>query len=118
MIAGENGILSTNLHGSLQGFGLPCDRGEFRGCYRLGVVLGVVLAGFFGVMRGVVEMTLSDVGMVPGLLMITPFMVLGCGQVVFRRVFMVFCRLSMMLDGFLRHGLCSLRLRSVTRGVR
>jgi hypothetical protein len=77
------------------------------------VVLGVLFAGFFGVMRGMVEMTLSDVGVVPGLLVIAPFMVLGCGQVVFLCVFMMFRRLAMVLDGFLGHGISSFkRLRS------
>jgi hypothetical protein len=82
--------------------------------YRLGVVFGVVLAGFFGVVNGMVEMPLSDVGVMPGLLMIAPFMVLGCGQVVLRCVFMMFCRLSMMLYGFLGHEISSFkeRLRS------
>ena len=56
-----------------------------------------MLAGFFGMMRGVVEMTLSNMGVVPSFLMMTPFMVLGCGQMVLRCVFMMFCRLSMML---------------------
>ena len=74
-----------------------------------GVVLGVVLAGFFCVMRGMVEMTLSDLGVMPGLLVIAPFMLLGCGQVVLRCVFMMFRRLSMVLYGFLGHGICSLR---------
>jgi hypothetical protein len=74
---------------------------------QLGVVLGVVLAGFLGVMRGMVEMTLSDVGVMPGFHVIAPFMVLGCGQVVFRGVFMVFRRLSMVLDGFLGHEIFS-----------
>jgi hypothetical protein len=70
-------------------------------------MLGVVLAGFFGVMGGVVEMTLSDVGMMPGLFVIAPFMVLGCGQVVLLCVFMMFCRLTMVLYGFLGHGISS-----------
>lgn len=69
----------------------------------------MVLAGFFGVVGGVVEMTLSDVGVVPGLLMIAPFMVLGRGQVVLRCVFMMFRRLSMVFDGFLGHVISSER---------
>jgi hypothetical protein len=73
------------------------------------VVLDVVLAGFFGVMCGVVEMTLSNMGVVPGFLMITPFMMLGCGQMVLRGVFMMFCRLAMVLCGFLGHGSAPLR---------
>jgi hypothetical protein len=75
------------------------------------VVLSVVLAGFFGMMGGMVEMALSDMGMVPGLLGIAPFMVLGCGQVVLRCVFMMFRRLFMVLDGFLGHVIFSLRYR-------
>jgi hypothetical protein len=72
-------------------------------------MLGVVLAGFFGVMVGMVEMTLGDVGVMPGLLVIAPFMVLGRGQMVLLGVFMMLRRLSMVLDGFFGHGIRSLR---------
>jgi len=71
------------------------------------VVLSVVLAGFFGMMGGMVEMTLSEMGVVAGLLGIAPFMVLGCGQVVLRCVFMMFRRLFVVLDGFLGHVISS-----------
>ncbi len=74
----------------------------------------MVLASFFSVMGGMVEMTLSDVGMVPGLLMIAPFMVLGCGHVVFCCVFMMFRRLLVVRDGFLGHEISSYRDSKVT----
>jgi hypothetical protein len=79
------------------------------GAYLLGVVLDVVLAGLFGVMSGMVEVTLSEMGVVPGLLGIAPFMLLGCGQVVLCGEFMMFRRLFVVIDGFLGHVIFSLR---------
>jgi hypothetical protein len=66
-----------------------------------------MLAGFFGVMRGMGVMPVSDVGVVPRLLVISGFMLLGRGQVVLRREFMMLRCLAVMIYGFLGHGISS-----------
>jgi hypothetical protein len=62
-----------------------------------------MLAGFFGVMGGMGVMPVSDMGAVPRLLVIARFKMLGCGQVVLRRVPVMLRRLAVMIYGFLGH---------------
>jgi hypothetical protein len=76
------------------------------------VLVGVVLAGFFGVMRGMDVMPVRDVGVMPSLLVISRFMLLGGGFVVLRRVFVMLRSLAVMIYGFLGHGISSLEIWS------
>jgi hypothetical protein len=69
----------------------------------MSVVGGVMLAGFFGVMRSVVQMALGDVGMVPGLLMTAGFVVIRGGLVMLCSMLVVFRCFAMMLRGIFRH---------------
>lgn len=66
-----------------------------------------MLAGFFGMMRGMGVVPVSDVGVMPRLLVIAGFVLLGCGQVVLRRVFMMLRSFAVMIYGFLGHGISS-----------
>jgi len=50
---------------------------------------GVVLAGFFGLVRGVVKVAFRCVRMVDGLLVIARLMVFGRGEVMFSGVFVM-----------------------------
>lgn len=61
------------------------------------VLIGVMLSGFFGMMGSVHRMSVRDMGMVAALFVIARFVVFGCFAVMFRRVFMVFRSLVMML---------------------
>jgi hypothetical protein len=61
------------------------------------VLIGVMLSGFFGMMGSVQRMSVCDMGMVAALFVIARFVVFGCFAVMFRRVFMVFRSLVMML---------------------
>jgi hypothetical protein len=61
------------------------------------VLIGVMLSGFFGMMNGVQCMPVGDMGMVAGFFVIARLMVLGGFAVMFRRLFMVFRSLVMML---------------------
>jgi hypothetical protein len=61
------------------------------------VLIGVMLSGFFGMMGSVQRVPVRDMGMVAGLFVIAGFVVVGCFAVMFRRLFMVFRSLVMML---------------------
>jgi hypothetical protein len=74
------------------------------------VILCVVLAGFLGVMCGMVVMPVSDVGVMPCLLVISGFVLVGCGGVVLRRVFVMLRRLAVMVYCFFGHGISSLEI--------
>jgi hypothetical protein len=67
------------------------------------VLRRVVLAGFLGVVRGVVEVAFRYVGMVAGFLVIASFMMFRGGVMMFRRVFVVLRSLAVVLRGILRH---------------
>jgi hypothetical protein len=73
---------------------------------------GVMLAGLFGVMRGVVEMALRYVSMMAGLLMIARLVVFGCGGVMLRGVFVVLRGFAVVLRGIFRHVQLSLEVWS------
>ena len=70
----------------------------------MSVVVGVVLAGFCGVVGGVVLMTLRDVRVVAGRLMAARFMVLGGGEMVLGRAFVMRRGFAVMVCSFLGHG--------------
>jgi hypothetical protein len=93
--------------GSLCAFGLPLSRPRAQS---LRVIPRVVLAGLRRVMGGMVVMPVSDVGVMPRLLVIVCFMLLGRGQVVLRRVLVMLRRLAVMIYGFLGHGISSLEI--------
>jgi hypothetical protein len=76
--------------------------------YRLlaAVLRGVMLSSLFGVVRGVCEVPVCDVRMVPGLHVIAGFVVLRGFAVVLGRMLMVIGGLMMMRStGVICHGL-------------
>jgi len=68
------------------------------------VMVSVVFASLFGMMRGVVEVPFGDVRVVAGLFMIARFMVFGGVAMVFGGEFVVLCCLAMMICCFYGHG--------------
>lgn len=70
----------------------------------MSVLCRVMLAGFSGVMRGVIQVTFGDVCMVAGFFMIASFMMAGSGKMMFSGVLVVRRRFAMMLRGFFGHG--------------
>jgi len=73
------------------------------------VIGRVMLAGLFGVVRGVVQMAFRDMRMVARLFVIAGRMVLGCGLVMFSRLFVVLRCFVMVLDCVFGHGKLSSR---------
>jgi hypothetical protein len=69
----------------------------------LAVLDSVMLAGLFGVMRRVVEVTFGDVRVVARLFMIARLMVFSGGEMVFGGVFVVLRCLTMMFCCFFGH---------------
>jgi hypothetical protein len=65
--------------------------------------VGMVLRGFRGVMRRMEPMAVSDMGVVRRLLVIAGFMVFGSFAMMNCCVFVVFCRLLVMLGA----GMCT-----------
>lgn len=63
-----------------------------------------MLRGFGGVMLSLHMMTMRQMGMVAGLLVIAVFMMLSGGVVVLGSLFMVLGCVAMMIGVFLRHG--------------
>jgi hypothetical protein len=61
------------------------------------MLVGMVLRGFRGVMRRMESVAGSDMGVVRRLLVIAGFMVLGSFAMMSCRVFVVFCRLLVVL---------------------
>jgi hypothetical protein len=68
------------------------------------VVGGVMLAGFFGVVRGVVEVAFRYVRMVSGLFMIARLMVVGGVLMMFGGVLVVLSGFAVVFRGILGHG--------------
>jgi hypothetical protein len=73
------------------------------------VFIGMVLGGFFGVVRGMQPVPCGDMGMVRGLLVIAGFMMSSSFAMMRRCVFVVFRRLIVVLGAFMfRHSVsCS-----------
>ena len=70
----------------------------------LAVMVSVVFAGLFGMMRGVVEVPFSDVRMVARFFMIASLMVFGGGAMMFGGEFVVLRCLAVVVCCFYRHG--------------
>ena len=68
------------------------------------MLVGVVLAGFLGMMNRMDRMPMRDMGMMPCALVIPRFVVVGCHSMMASRVFVVLGGLAMMLGGFFGHG--------------
>jgi hypothetical protein len=68
------------------------------------VLIGVVLAGLFGMMGSVHRMSLCDVGVVPGLFVIARFVVFGRFPVMCGRLFMMMRGLVMVFRSLMSHG--------------
>jgi len=64
------------------------------------VMVSVVFAGLFGMMRGVIEVPFSDVRVVARLFMIAILMVFGGGEMVFGGELVVLRCLAMMVCCF------------------
>jgi hypothetical protein len=71
------------------------------GGLRGGVLVGVVLAGFRGVIRGVGGMAVRYMSVVAGLLMVARFMVIGGGAVMLGGELVVFRGLTVVIDSLL-----------------
>lgn len=69
----------------------------------LAVMVGVEFAGFFGMMRGVVEVPLGDVRMVARFFMTAGLMLFGGGAMVFGGEVVVLRCLAMMVCCFYGH---------------
>jgi hypothetical protein len=67
------------------------------------VIGGVMLAGLFGVVRGMIQVAFGNMRMMTGLFMISRFVVLRGCSVMFSGVFVVFCCLAMMRRRVFRH---------------
>ena len=67
------------------------------------VLIGVVLPGFFGMMGSVQRVSVGDVGVVPGLLVIARFVMVCRFPVMFGGVLMMLRRFVMMLCSLVSH---------------
>jgi hypothetical protein len=67
------------------------------------VLVGVMLAGFVGMVSGVDRVSMGDVGVVPGLLVIARLMVFGRFAMMRGGVFMMFGGLQMMFRSVMSH---------------
>jgi hypothetical protein len=77
------------------------------GVLRRAVLVGVVLASFFAVMRRVQRMAVRNVSVMSGALVVTGFMVSSGFAVMFGCSFMVMGSLMMMIGAFVCHGYVS-----------
>jgi hypothetical protein len=68
------------------------------------VLIGVVLAGLFGMMGSVHRMSVCDMGVVPGLFVIARFVVFGRFPVMCGRLFMMMRGLVMVFRSLMSHG--------------
>jgi hypothetical protein len=69
-----------------------------------GVLVRVMLAGFFGMVNCVGGVAVGYMSVVAGLFMVACFVMLSSGMVMFCRVFMVFRGFAVVVDSLLRHG--------------
>lgn len=67
------------------------------------VLVSVVLPGFAGMISRVQRMSVRDMGVMPGLLMIARLMVFGGFAVMFGRLFVMLGGLMMMLCSLVSH---------------
>jgi hypothetical protein len=75
-----------------------------RGGQLAGVLIGVVLACFRRVMRGMGGVTVRDMGVVAGLFMVASLMMIGGGVVMRGGMLVVFGSFAVVIDSRLRHG--------------
>jgi hypothetical protein len=75
-------------------------------------MLGVVLGCFLRVVLGLHMMAMSQMCLMPGLLVVARLVVLGGSQMILGSMLMMFCCLTMMFSGFFRHGLILASKRS------
>src|SRR5579871_2839039 len=78
--------------------------------FQIAMFADVMLAGFYGVMRCVVLMPVSDVRMMTGGFMISRFMVRRSGAMVFGRMLVMFCCFAMVFRGFSGDEISSLEI--------
>jgi hypothetical protein len=67
------------------------------------VLFGMMLGGFFCMVRGLQVVTMRDVSMMPCLFMAPAHLVLGRFFVMASRMFVVLCRFGMMFCALLAH---------------
>jgi len=79
------------------------DRLPPRQLLLLAVLVGVMLAGFLGMVDRMGLMPLRDVRMMPSALVVPSFVVVGCCSVMASSVIVVFRSLAMMLGAFFGH---------------
>ena len=65
------------------------------------MIVGVVLAGFFGMVNCVDVVALRDVSVVPGFMVIAGAVMLGCGAMVLGGFFVVLCGFQMVIRSVL-----------------
>jgi hypothetical protein len=84
------------------------------------VLVGMMLPGFVGMVAGVQRVSMGDVGVVPGLLVIARVVVFGRFAMMCGGVFVMFGGLQMMFRSVMSHSwwclqpavyLCNLRIR-------
>ena len=80
--------------------------------FRVAVRVGVMLGGLFRMMLGMKRMTVGDVAVVTGLLMISGFVMFRRGAMMARGMLMVFCCLTMMFSCLFRHRILSLEVQN------
>lgn len=69
------------------------------------MLVGVMLAGFFGVMNGVDLMAVRYVRVMTGFLMVSRRVMLGSRAVMLGGVFVMFSRFQVMFSGMFRRGM-------------
>ena len=74
-----------------------------------GVLVRVMLAGFFGMVNCVGGVAVGYMSVVAGLFMVACFVMLSSGMVMFCRVFMVFCGFAVMFCSLMGHGRTSVQ---------
>jgi hypothetical protein len=70
----------------------------------IGVLVGVVLACFRGVMQGVRGMTVRDMSVVAALFVVASLMMIGGGVMMRGGMLVVFGSFAVVIDSLLRHG--------------
>jgi hypothetical protein len=67
------------------------------------MVVGVVFAGFLRMMHRVDMMAVGHMSVVTGFVVVPRFMVLGCGEMMLRGVFVMFGCFLVMFSALFRH---------------
>jgi hypothetical protein len=64
------------------------------------VIVCVMLAGFFRVVSRVNQMTVRDMCVMPGLMVVAGFVMFGCNSVMFGGVLVMFSSFAVVICGF------------------